>query len=332
MNLVAATAFLILLFQPATQTMPKFDVKLHAAHASIAPGSTSELMIEISVSEPWHIYHPVILDTGAPTRLRFTTPPGVEIGDVRFPDADARRTGRLRIPRVLRDDSLRRVADRSPKTCKPGPDARDQGPGRRARLRRNVRQGQRRSDADDSRHRRTRRAGERQAVRRSPRQPCPDLRRRGVYQGQHARRLQKLSQDRRARRAGRHDPRQETPPHSGSRPRRRGADRLAAFHRAGQRDRIRGGKRPDLAQAQGQGSPVPWQGARAIRRVSDPRAVQDRRQEIPRRPRQVPRALPAPMLHRRGPVLRPRNGGGRRELRGRYAERARAGRDRVRRE
>lgn len=64
---------------------PRMDVKLHASSESIAPGGQTELLVEIQVAKPWHIYHPIILDTGLPTTIELSAPPEVSIGEIEFP-------------------------------------------------------------------------------------------------------------------------------------------------------------------------------------------------------------------------------------------------------
>ena len=64
---------------------PRFSAKLLAASESVQPGGQTELLLEIDVPQPWHIYHPIVIDTGLPTDVRFETPPGVTIGELRFP-------------------------------------------------------------------------------------------------------------------------------------------------------------------------------------------------------------------------------------------------------
>lgn len=64
---------------------PEFTARLLAAHESVSPGGGTELLVEIEVGSPWHVYHPVVLDTGLPTEVKFTTPPGVTVGELRFP-------------------------------------------------------------------------------------------------------------------------------------------------------------------------------------------------------------------------------------------------------
>ena len=85
LNAAVTLASVILFMQPGPAAPPEFSAKLLASHESIAPGATTELMVKISVGKSWHIYHPIILDTGLATDVQFTTPPGFEIGDLRFP-------------------------------------------------------------------------------------------------------------------------------------------------------------------------------------------------------------------------------------------------------
>ncbi len=73
----------ILLFQPAAS--PKFSARLYAAHQWIQPGGQTELAIELEIEKGWHIYHPIILDTGAPTTVTFELPPGLTVGELQFP-------------------------------------------------------------------------------------------------------------------------------------------------------------------------------------------------------------------------------------------------------
>jgi thiol:disulfide interchange protein len=82
MNVIALLPLVLALFQPAA---PKFNVKLYAADSSVQPGGQTELAVEINVEKGWHIYHPIVLDTGAPTTITFDVPPGVTVGEPRFP-------------------------------------------------------------------------------------------------------------------------------------------------------------------------------------------------------------------------------------------------------
>lgn len=94
-NTVVALVSVVMFMQPGPAAPPKFSAKLLTAHESVAPGGTTELLVEISVGKPWHIYHPIILDTGLTTDVRFTTPPGFEIGDLRFPPPELGETAEL---------------------------------------------------------------------------------------------------------------------------------------------------------------------------------------------------------------------------------------------
>ncbi len=64
---------------------PSFSLRLHASHASVAPGSRTELAVEMTINRPWHMYHPIVLDTGIPTSIAFELPAGVTISPLEFP-------------------------------------------------------------------------------------------------------------------------------------------------------------------------------------------------------------------------------------------------------
>ncbi|HMQ17132.1 MAG TPA: protein-disulfide reductase DsbD family protein, partial [Phycisphaerae bacterium] len=72
---------IMLMAQPA----PALKAALHAAHESVGPGGSTELALEIEVTKGWHYYHPILLDTGFPTTVKFVTPPGVTVRDLRWP-------------------------------------------------------------------------------------------------------------------------------------------------------------------------------------------------------------------------------------------------------
>ncbi|MEP0846427.1 MAG: thioredoxin family protein [Phycisphaerae bacterium] len=77
---------LLATMQPAPPAPPpRLDVKLYAASESVSPGGQMELLVEIQVAKPWHIYHPIILDTGLPTTIEFAAPPDVSFGEIEFP-------------------------------------------------------------------------------------------------------------------------------------------------------------------------------------------------------------------------------------------------------
>lgn len=64
---------------------PTFTASLRAATDALTPGGSTELAIVLDVQKNWHIYHPIMLDTGLPTTFRFSGPPGVTLGEIRFP-------------------------------------------------------------------------------------------------------------------------------------------------------------------------------------------------------------------------------------------------------
>ncbi|HUU97900.1 MAG TPA: protein-disulfide reductase DsbD domain-containing protein, partial [Phycisphaerae bacterium] len=85
MRFAAVFLSLVTLAQAAAQPAePKLTTRLHAAHEAIQPGGRTELAVELNIDAGWHIYHPA-LHTGIPTVVSFDAPPGVKIGDVRFP-------------------------------------------------------------------------------------------------------------------------------------------------------------------------------------------------------------------------------------------------------
>lgn len=94
MNLISVFLPTVLLLQPVAP--PKFTAKLHAAEDPVAPGGQTELALELNLEQGWHTYHPLILDTGAPTQVEFTAPAGVTFGELRFPTPDLEEDHELR--------------------------------------------------------------------------------------------------------------------------------------------------------------------------------------------------------------------------------------------
>lgn len=83
--LLAATA-LAAAAQPASSTPPpELAAELVAGRTAIAPGESIDLAIVLDVTAPWHIYHPIVLDTGLATRIEFEAAPGLTVENVRFP-------------------------------------------------------------------------------------------------------------------------------------------------------------------------------------------------------------------------------------------------------
>lgn len=92
MRLAAVFLSLVTLAQAAAQIAePKLTTRLYAAHEAIQPGGHTELAVELTIEAGWHIYHPA-LHTGIPTVVSFDAPPGVKIGEVRFPRPHLART------------------------------------------------------------------------------------------------------------------------------------------------------------------------------------------------------------------------------------------------
>jgi len=85
MRFAAVFLTVVTLAQAAAQPAePKLTTRLYAAHQAIQPGGQTELAVELDIEADWHIYHPG-LHTGLPTVVSFDAPPGVKIGEVRFP-------------------------------------------------------------------------------------------------------------------------------------------------------------------------------------------------------------------------------------------------------
>lgn len=84
MNVVIAALLPFVAFFQAPST-PTFTAKLYANHETVTAGGETELVIEVRCQEDWHVYHPIILETGAPTTITFDAPEGVTFGELRFP-------------------------------------------------------------------------------------------------------------------------------------------------------------------------------------------------------------------------------------------------------
>ncbi len=80
---------------------PRFDIRLYSAVDSLSPGVDTELAVEIDVAKPWHIYHPILLQTGMPTTLEFTVPAGITLGTPQFPMPKLGSTGGIEYLELL---------------------------------------------------------------------------------------------------------------------------------------------------------------------------------------------------------------------------------------
>ncbi len=99
MHIVSLVLPILALLQPTATAPPRINVRLYAAQQSLQPGGQTDLAIEINVEKGWHVYHPIILDSGAPTTISFAVPPGVTFGELRFP-----------VPRLGQDGDLKYLA------------------------------------------------------------------------------------------------------------------------------------------------------------------------------------------------------------------------------
>ncbi len=96
-NTAALLLPLIAFFQqPAQPESPKIDAQLLLSTTALQPGSTAELAIQLKITDGWHIYHPLLLDTGAPTTISFEAPEGITFGELRFPEPSAGEEAGLR--------------------------------------------------------------------------------------------------------------------------------------------------------------------------------------------------------------------------------------------
>lgn len=83
--MTALSAILLIASMQAAAATPQLSARLHFAAAAISPGQSTEVAIELTLSEPWHMYHPILLDTGLPTKVTLHGPHNVTFGPVRFP-------------------------------------------------------------------------------------------------------------------------------------------------------------------------------------------------------------------------------------------------------
>ncbi len=68
---------------------PTITARLLSEHESAQPSGKSALAVEVRIEKDWHMYHPVHLDAGGPTRVTFTAPEGVTFGPLRYPTPDS---------------------------------------------------------------------------------------------------------------------------------------------------------------------------------------------------------------------------------------------------
>ncbi len=68
-----------------TQPPPKLDLRLVVDPQQLAPGQVADLAVVFDLSRPWHMYYPILLDTGLPTAVEWTLPEGFSVEPLRFP-------------------------------------------------------------------------------------------------------------------------------------------------------------------------------------------------------------------------------------------------------
>ncbi|MCC6358830.1 MAG: thioredoxin family protein [Phycisphaerales bacterium] len=86
MNVIAVLTTLVLFFQShADPAPPELSLTIKPTREAVAPGEAIDLLLEVDLSRPWHMYHPIYLDTGMPTLFTFDAPAGVTIGNIRYP-------------------------------------------------------------------------------------------------------------------------------------------------------------------------------------------------------------------------------------------------------
>lgn len=79
--------FTLAFFQIAGTTGgPKIEANLHTENVAAVAGATNTIAVEISLESGWHMYHPIHLDAGGPTRITFHVPEGVTFTELRFPE------------------------------------------------------------------------------------------------------------------------------------------------------------------------------------------------------------------------------------------------------
>jgi thiol:disulfide interchange protein len=64
---------------------PSLEARLFTEQVSVAPGESTALAIELKIEPDWHIYHPIVLDTGLPTTVTLGLPAGTTAAPVQYP-------------------------------------------------------------------------------------------------------------------------------------------------------------------------------------------------------------------------------------------------------
>lgn len=87
MNAIALLTTLVLFFQNQAAPIgpPELKFAVKPTRDAVVPGETIDILLELNLSPPYHMYHAILLDTGFPTAFTFDAPAGITIGDIRFP-------------------------------------------------------------------------------------------------------------------------------------------------------------------------------------------------------------------------------------------------------
>jgi len=90
---LAAFLFSLIVFAPASaQPLPgvrQVDVALHSSRAAVAPGERFTVVLRETINEGWHTYWRNPGDSGEPTSLTWTLPPGWRAGELQWPAPEA---------------------------------------------------------------------------------------------------------------------------------------------------------------------------------------------------------------------------------------------------
>ena len=86
--LLAAATLAMVLLNPATAQQvktPHVEADLIARHTSFQPGKPIEAALRLKIIDHWHTYWRNPGDSGLPTRLKWTLPPGFVAGEIEWP-------------------------------------------------------------------------------------------------------------------------------------------------------------------------------------------------------------------------------------------------------
>ncbi len=90
---VAACFSLLLVFmQAGGPPAPKLSARLVPLQSAVSPGGNLDVLLEVEIPKPWHLYHPILLGPGLPTVVELTLPEGATAEPVRFPAPDLRES------------------------------------------------------------------------------------------------------------------------------------------------------------------------------------------------------------------------------------------------